>query len=87
MRTTTPHRGSWDWNGHPVPLGSAFRLHRRRGDRVLEAICTPQSHVFGWELVLTVNGLLSRSGACRSRDEVLDVSEDWRAAMVSAGWQ
>ena len=87
MLTTTPQRGSWHWNGHPVQLGYAFRLHRRRGDRELEAVCSLQSHVFGWELVLTVNGLLSRSQVCRSRDEVLDVSDDWRAAMVSAGWQ
>jgi len=27
-------------------------------------------------LILTVNRLLSRSQVCRSRDEVLDVSED-----------
>ena len=46
-----------------------------------------QSHVFGWKLVLAVNGLLLRFQVCRSRDEVLDVSEDWRQAMVSAGWQ
>jgi hypothetical protein len=41
---------------------------------------------FGGELVLEVNGLLSRSQVCQSRDEVLDVCEQWRAAMVEAGW-
>jgi len=37
--------------------------------------------------VLEVNGLLSRSQVCRSRDEVLDVCEQWRAVMLSALWQ
>ena len=74
-------RGSWDWNGHPVQLGY------RRGDRVLEAVCALQSHVFGWELILTVNGLLARCQVCRPRDEVLDVGEEWRAAMVGMGWK
>ena len=87
MPTPTPHRGSWDWNGHPVQLGYAFRVHRRRGDRVLEAGCSLQSYVFGWELVLTVNRLLSGSRVCRTLDELLDISEDWRAATVSVGWQ
>jgi len=58
-----------------------------KADQVHRA-CLLQSHVFGWELVLTVNGLLSRSQACRSRDEVLDdVSEQWRRVMVAQVWQ
>ena len=42
-----------------MQLKDAFRMHRGRGDRVLEAVCSLLAHVFGWELVLTVNGLLS----------------------------
>ena len=82
---TTVQRANWD--GHPVSLGMAFAVDKRKGDRILHAVCALQTHQLGFELVLEVNGLLSRSQVCRSRDEVLDVSEYWRAAMVSVGWQ
>jgi hypothetical protein len=35
--------------------------------------------------VLTVKGLLLRSQVCRFRDDVLEVSEQWRAATLSGG--
>ena len=50
------------------------------------ASCSLQTHRFGWEVVLEVNGLLSRSQVCRSRDEVLDLCDQWRAVMVDSGW-
>ena len=67
------------WDDHPVTLGTGFEL--RKGSRELRAVCSLQTHQLGWELTLEVNGLLSRSQVCRSRDEVLDVCEQWRAVM------
>jgi hypothetical protein len=75
------------WDGHPVPLGIGFELHKPKGERVLQAVCCLQTHIFGWELLLEVNGLLSRTQVCRSRDEVLDLCEHWRAVMVESGWR
>ena len=43
-----------------------------------------QTHQLGSELVLEVQGLLSRSQVCRSRDEPRRC-EQWRAVMVEAG--
>ena len=70
-----------DWDGHPVPLGEAWRLWKRR----LEARCELWSHQFGFELRLTV-GTLVRSQVCRSSDEVLSTQESWKAAMIGNGW-
>jgi hypothetical protein len=81
----TLQRASRD--GHPVSLGTGFELHEPKGGRELHAVCTLQTHVLGWEVVLEVNGLLSRSQVCRSRDEVLDLCEQWRAVMVESGWR
>ena len=80
----TLQRASWD--GTPVSLGTGFELHKAKGGSELHAVCSLQTHRFGWEAVLEVNGLLSRSQVCRSRDEVLDMCEQWGAAMMQAGW-
>jgi hypothetical protein len=82
--STTPQRAVWD--GHPVPLGTGFQLHRPKAGRELCAVCLLQTHQLGWELRLEVQGLLSRSQVCRSRDEVLDTCEQWQAAMLEKGW-
>ena len=74
------------WDGHQVPLGNAFELRKPKGKRDLYAVRSLRSHQFGWEPVLEVNGLLSRSQVCRSSYEVLDVTEHWRAAMLKNGW-
>ena len=75
------------WDGHPVSLGTGFELHKPKGERELHAVCSLHTHRLGWELVLEVNGLLSRSQVCRSRDEVLDLCERWRAVMDGGGWR
>jgi len=75
------------WSGHPIDLGEGFRLRKARDGRKLEAICWLRTHELGWELVLNVNGHLQRSEVCRSRDEVLDRTEWWRAAMTERGWR
>jgi hypothetical protein len=50
------------------------------------ARCTLVSHPLGWELRLMTTDLL-RSQVCRSSDEVLDIQESWKAAMIEKGWQ
>ena len=71
----------------PVDLGEGFRLHKDRAGRQLEAICWLRTHQLGWEMVLNVNGNLQRSEVCRSQDEVLDRTEQWKAALVGRGWR
>ncbi len=73
------------WNG-PVDLGEGFRLRKERAGRQLEAICWLRTHVLGWELVLNVNGNLQRSEVCRSQDELLDLTEQWKRTLESRGW-
>ena len=71
---------------YSIAEGQAQLQARVPDDRELHAVCSLQTHRFGWELVLGVNGLLSLSQVCRSRDEVLVVCEQWRAVMVEGGW-
>jgi hypothetical protein len=71
----------------PVHLGDGFRLHKERCGRQLEAICHLQTHQLGWEVVLTVNSSLQRSEVCRTQDEVLDLAERWRGALIEKGWR
>jgi hypothetical protein len=55
--------------------------------RSRQAVCELWSHQLGWELRLVVDGGdFRRSEVCRSQDEVLDVTEQWKAAMVGRGW-
>ena len=75
------------WPGYSVDLGEGFRVHKDRNGRHLEAICWLRTHELGWELVLNVNGSLQRSQVCRSRDEILDLTESWQAALLGREWQ
>ena len=79
------HLASAVWDGHLVSLGNAFELRKPKGVRELHAVCRLDTHRFGYELRLEVNGLMSRTQVCRSTDEVLDLSEQWRAAMLEKG--
>ena len=49
-------------------------------------MCSLQTHQLGIEILLKVQGLLSRSQVCRLRDEALDTCEQWFGAMIGAGW-
>jgi hypothetical protein len=75
-----------DRDADVATVGEGFRLHRRRCDRQLEAVCRLCTHPLGWELVLSVNESVQRSEVCRSQDEVLDKCERWRVAMIEKGW-
>jgi hypothetical protein len=69
-----------------VSLGDMFHLHRDRCGRQLEAACRVVTHPLGWELRLEIGGSLQRSQVCRSQDEVLETSEQWKAAMLETTW-
>lgn len=73
------------WDGKPIYLSDTFRL--KKGDRT--ATCELWTHEFGWELRLKtgVAGELPRTQVCRSEEEVLSTTEQWKAAMVERGWR
>ena len=75
-----------DWFGEPTDLGRGFTLRKQSCGRSLEAICRLLSHQFGWELRLEINGDLHRSEVCRTSDQVLETTEQWKAAMIGKGW-
>lgn len=76
-----------DWRGQPVYLGDLFRLTKDRSGRAMLADCKLFSHQLGWELRLDVAGTLQRSQVCRSQDDVLSTSEQWKTAMQDKGWR
>jgi hypothetical protein len=74
------------WHGEPTVLGDMFRLRKDRCGRQLEAACRLITHALGWELRLEIAGSLQRSQVCRTQDEVLETSEQWKVAMIEKGW-
>jgi hypothetical protein len=75
-----------EWHGEPKALGDTFRLHKDRGGQPLEAACRLVTHQLGWELRLEIAGSLQRSQVCRTQEDVLDTTEQWKAAMLEKGW-
>jgi hypothetical protein len=53
----------------------------------MEATCRVTTHVLGWELRLEIAGSLHRSQVCRTHDEVVHLSEHWKAALADKGWE
>ena len=76
-----------DWQGDPQPLGDVFRLHKVRCGQPMEAVCHLTTHVLGWELRLDIAGSLHRSQVCRAHKEVIQLSDQWKAAMMDKGWE
>jgi hypothetical protein len=69
-------------------LGRGWRLHKSGCGRQREAVLEFRTHPLGWELQLVIDGgELQRSHVCRSKDEILDITEQWKAAMVGKGWR
>jgi hypothetical protein len=62
-------------------------VHKQKCGQQIEAACRLVTHALGWELRLEVVGSLQRSEVCRTQDEVLDTSEQWKAAMIEKGWR
>ena len=73
-----------NWYGSPVDLGELFILKKNRR----RATCKLRSHQFGWELRLFIGSQddVVQTQVCRSQDEVLDTSDQWKAAMIEKGW-
>ena len=67
-----------------MALGTGFTLTTWKGERLLTAVCTLKTHQLGFEPVLEVNGLMSRTQVCRSRDAVLELTPQWRATIMGA---
>jgi hypothetical protein len=73
------------WAGTPVDPGNLFVVHKdRRAART-----TAFSHVFGWELRLLVGEAAEtvRSQVCRTQHEVLNITDEWKQALVAEGWK
>ena len=70
------------WDGRPVDLGEGFRVRKREH----EAVCWLRTNELGWELVVNVDGTLQRSQVCRTQDEILDLTDSWKAALLARGW-
>jgi hypothetical protein len=73
-----------DWHGSPIDLSDVFIL--KKNGR--ESRCKLRTHQFGWELVLFVgcHAEIVQSQVCRSQDDVLTISAQWKAAMLVKGW-
>jgi len=74
-----------DWHGSPVHLAELFLVRKNH----VEARCVLRSHQVGWELCLQVglNRDFLQTKVCRTQDEVLNTSEQWKAEMIGKGWQ
>lgn len=75
-----------EWEGQPVVVGDAFRLHRDRCGQPLEAACRLVTHQLGWELRLEIAGSVQLAQVCPTRDEVLATSDRWKSALLERGW-
>lgn len=74
-----------DWHGSPVHLGELFMMRKNN----VEARCILRSHQLGWELCLQI-GLardFPQTQVCRSQDEVIDTTAQWKAAMIVKSWR
>jgi hypothetical protein len=76
-----------DWRAAGNTPGERWRLHKAGCGHYRQAVCELWTHERGWELRLVVDGSdLRKSHVPHSSDEILNVTEEWKAAMVSRGW-
>ena len=75
-----------NWSGQPARLGESWRLHKSGCPQRKVAVCRLQSNVFGWDLILEINGSPYASQVCRYSAQVLTTSEQWKLAMIDKGW-
>lgn len=75
------------WNDAPERGPDAFRLTKRKGERIIAAACQTWTHPFGWELRLEIEGHgLQMSAVVRSGQERSETADRWKAAMLEKGW-
>jgi hypothetical protein len=63
-----------------------FRVAKRRSEKRRHAVSRLFSHSLGWEVRLEINGDLKRSQGCGAQDEVLNVADEWKAAIIEKEW-
>ncbi len=72
------------WNGRPEELRELFTLTKPSGAR---ASCELHSHIFGFEVKLTINDGLVRSRVLRDPEQIQAIADEWCSAMLREGWQ
>ena len=72
-----------DWYGAPIRLSRVWHLIKGRR----QAECAVYSHQFGWELRLVAGVEVLQTRVCRSQDDVLNTYDEWKRAMLGAGWK
>ena len=72
-----------DWYGEQQQLSPAWTLFKESKT----AQCAVWSHQLGWELRLTIGPEFIQSHVCRSQMELIETQEQWKAAMLTKGWQ
>jgi hypothetical protein len=75
------------WNGPPERLLDGFTMTKRKGERILTAMCEVWTNPFGSELRLVVDGQgMQMASVVGSEAEMLVLVETWRTAMLEKGW-
>ena len=75
------------WRAVGNTPGERWRLHKAGCGYHRQAVCQLLTHERGWELRLVVDGNdLRNSHVAHSSDDIVNVTERWKAAMVSRGW-
>ncbi len=72
----------YDYYKGPQSLGDVWTLTKGS----LKLRCALATHRLGWELRLTAGANRLRSHVCRSRQEVADTQDAWKAEAVAQGW-
>ena len=76
-------RAPWlAWSGKTALAASFWTLHRS----LRTAQCVLYTHRAGWELCLLGEHGFPRSRVCRTVDQVIGTSEEWKATLVWDGW-
>jgi len=76
-----------EWRAVGTTPGERWRLHKVRCGHHRQAVCELWTHEHGWELRLVIDGSdLRNSHVAHSTDEIVNVTERWKAAMVEHGW-
>jgi hypothetical protein len=59
-----------------------------KGDHRMTGVCEVWAVELGWDLRLMIDGHgLQMSSLCRSGREMVDSTDEWRAALVEKGWE
>ena len=75
------------WTGVPERLPHGFTMNKAEGRHTHMAVCEAWTNPDGWELRLTTDGQSPPiTTVVTSADEMRDLLETWRAALLETGW-